>query len=123
MPRYAQAISASPHPFEVTQPDVTKVMLRIRGDEYFHWNEDMKGYTVVRSNGRYVYAQLNKQGRLAPTSWEVGKVNPKEMGLARKILPVLMRQINMHLQWTRHFSLLLKNEAVQQALLLLQEYY
>jgi hypothetical protein len=87
IPRHAQAISASPHPVEETQPDGTKIKLHIRGDEYFHWHEDMEGYSVGRSNVRYVYAQLNKQSRLTSTDREVGKVNPKAKGLARKNLP------------------------------------
>ena len=78
----SQAIIASPDPVKLTQPDGAPITLRVRGDEHFHWFEDLAGYTVVLDQGRYVYAQLDGQGLLAPTAKEVGKVNPKTDGLA-----------------------------------------
>lgn len=81
------AMPASPHPFEVYQPDGKKILLNVRGDERFHWFEDTEGYTVVREKGRYAYAQLDSNGRLKATALTVGTDNPKAAGLKKKILP------------------------------------
>jgi M6 family metalloprotease-like protein len=83
----AHAIIADPRPAEFTQPDGSKVTLRLRGDEFFHWTEDMNGFTVVRENGRYVYAQLDAQNRLVPTAWQAGQIDPRTVGLAPGALP------------------------------------
>ena len=81
------AIPASPHPFEVTQPDGSRVTLYIRGDEHFHWLEDEAGFTVVEEDGVYGYGALNAESELVSTGLQVGKVDPRAGGLARRILP------------------------------------
>ncbi|MCK5359245.1 MAG: hypothetical protein KAJ95_01390 [Gammaproteobacteria bacterium] len=87
-PSSVLAVQASPHAFSVTQPDGSQVMLHIRGDEHFHWQEDQHGYTVMRDKGRYVYAQRDKDtGRLKPTPWQAGKVDPAARGLKKRELP------------------------------------
>lgn len=83
----AYAMTASPFPFDVTQPDGTTVTLYIRGNEYFHWLEDVNGYTVVRQVDTFLYAKLDSNQQLAPTQWMVGKVDPKAAGLTKRLLP------------------------------------
>ncbi len=83
----AQGASASPHAILETQPDGSKIVLHIRGNEHFHWQEDADGYTVLRDKKRYVYARRSPRGRLVPTAWEVGKISPKAKGLLKRILP------------------------------------
>jgi len=85
--QFVYAISASPHRIEVYQPDGTKINLHIRGDEYFHWFEDIDGFTVLRDNNRYVYAKLDSQGKLVSTNYLVGKTEPVAVGLKRRMLP------------------------------------
>ena len=52
-----------------TQPDGTTVGLRLIGDEYHHYNTTSDGYALVKdARGYYVYAQLNADGRLVPTT-------------------------------------------------------
>ncbi len=85
--RPSSAVPASPHVFHAQQPDGTKIALYLRGDEHFNREEDAKGYTVLRQKGRYVYARRSTEGRLVPTSWEVGKANPRAKGLKKKIIP------------------------------------
>jgi len=89
LPRPARAVPARPIPFEVKQPDGAKILLHLRGDEYFHWLEDVDGYTVIKDqSNKYVYAQLNEQSKsLVPMDLEVGKVVPAAKGLTRGILP------------------------------------
>ena len=87
-PIAAWAIPADPLPFEAQQPDGTTIKLQARGDEYFHWIEDLDGHTVVLNNaGTYVYAVLDATGELAPTSLVVGQADPVAAGLAKRLLP------------------------------------
>jgi M6 family metalloprotease-like protein len=86
-PLLGEANIASPLPVDLVQPDGTEIVLHIRGDEYFNWLEDLQGYTVVINQGRYVYANLDTQGLLAPTGVVVGQADPNTAGLTRKTLP------------------------------------
>ncbi len=58
-PFSSKANIASPLPVGLVQPDGTKITLHIRGDEYFHWFEDLQGFTVILEQSTYVYATLN----------------------------------------------------------------
>ena len=86
-PQAAMAINASPHPVHVIQPDGTEIVLRARGNERFHWEEDANGYTVLFDGGRYVYARRGPDGNLAPSDLEVGRDDPRAYGLAKRVLP------------------------------------
>ncbi len=87
-PCAVRAMPASPHAYRVTQPGGAVITVYIRGDEYFHWEEDEKGYTVLRdAAGTYVYATLDAQGNLAPTALKVGVDNPAAGGLQPGTLP------------------------------------
>ncbi|HEY1083629.1 MAG TPA: M6 family metalloprotease domain-containing protein, partial [Prosthecobacter sp.] len=81
------SMSASPHPVQLTQPDGTMIMLRIRGDHDFNWFVDAGGYTVLLHNGAYVYATLDASGWLAPTGILVGIGDPVAAGLTPGIFP------------------------------------
>ncbi|MHC5110860.1 MAG: M6 family metalloprotease domain-containing protein [Planctomycetota bacterium] len=79
------ACPASPNPVTVHQPDGTPITLRIHGDKYYHWFEDMDGYTVVLDQGTYKYARLDAAGRLAPTPHLVGHANPRDVRIPHKL--------------------------------------
>ena len=82
------AVPAIPKPVVLTQPDGAQVEVQVRGDEFFNWFEDSDGYTIVRdANNRLVYAELDKDQRLSPTTKEVGKVDPQAVGLQKGVLP------------------------------------
>ena len=83
----ALATNASPHPFTVEQPDGTRIVLYVRGNPHYRWREDINGYTVLKSNDRFVYAQRGVFGRLLPTELEVGKADPRALGLQKRIKP------------------------------------
>ena len=85
----ALAMNASPHAFEEAQPDGTPVRLHIRGNEHYHWLEDMDGYTVLldEPSREYRYARRNPDGRLGPTQFLAGKDNPANAGLTRRARP------------------------------------
>ena len=82
----ARAIIADPNPFEFIQPDGSRVTLRLRGDEFYHWQEDTNGFTIVRQGNRFVYATLDAQQNLVPTVWQAGQVDPRTVGLTPGIL-------------------------------------
>ena len=82
-------MSASPHDIQEFQPDGTPIVLNIRGGVNFHWLEDPAGYTVVQSGKAFVYAQLDANGRLAPTALLVGLADPVASGLKPRTLPSL----------------------------------
>jgi uncharacterized membrane protein len=79
-----RAMQASPHPVIVTQPDGSKVALRIHGNERLNWQTDMNGYPVVKTrSGKYVYATVDSKGRLTPTDQVVGKVDAAAAGIKK----------------------------------------
>lgn len=95
-PNLAQAVPANPLPATLTQPDNTTIELQLKGDEYFHWLQDLDGFTVIRTqNKEYVYARLNTDNELVPTAFAVGSVNPSNAGLKKHALPAkqLLRQL------------------------------
>ncbi len=87
VPKVSFAINSSPHAYEVKQPDGTPIKLKIKGSKYYHWEEDLNGYTVVKKNGKFVYGKRNAKGRVIATDHEVGKANPKALGLSKHIIP------------------------------------
>ena len=79
---------ASPHAIHEAQPDGTEIILFIRGNSSFNWQEDINGHTVIRGKDkRYTYAQRGASGRLESSKHEVGKANPRALGLQKRILP------------------------------------
>lgn len=58
---------AHPQPVQVSQPDGSTLTLKLVGDEFYHYNTTIDGYTVMRNNdGAYVYA-LQADGILVPS--------------------------------------------------------
>ena len=53
-------------PVRVTQPDGTTLTLRLVGDEFFHYNTTIDGYTILPVNGGWQYA-ISRNGRLQPS--------------------------------------------------------
>ncbi|MCX7011987.1 MAG: M6 family metalloprotease domain-containing protein, partial [Candidatus Sumerlaeota bacterium] len=84
-PAYAHI--ANPTPLEAVQPDGTKVALRLRGDEFYNWKEDLNGFTVLDDRGWLVYAAVDANGDLAPTRFVLGRDDPKAAGLAPNAMP------------------------------------
>src|SRR5262249_3965748 len=70
------------------QPDGTTVELQGQGDEFHAVFETLEGYTVVfvPEARAYFYATLSENGdRLIPTSLQVGRGEPADLGLAQGI--------------------------------------
>ena len=66
---HLQAIPAQRTSVKVTQPDGTTLFVQLVGDEYLHYHITNDGYTIVRNDdGYFVYAQIDSEGELVPTS-------------------------------------------------------
>ena len=66
----ASAEPANPTPITVTQPDGEKLQLKLVGDEFYHFNTTIDGYTIINVNDRWEYAikngeQLQASGMMA----------------------------------------------------------
>ncbi len=74
---------------QVTQPDGSVVTIRLVGDEYLHYNVTADGYSLVRrDDGAYVYARLNVEGQLEPTSMlahDAGERSASERGYLQAV--------------------------------------
>ena len=61
------SISAPPFPFEVEQPDGSKIPVRIFGHEYYNWMETEDGYVIdwVEEDSRlgWFYSELDDDGK------------------------------------------------------------
>ena len=75
-------------PVTLVQPQGDTVYCYVSGDEFFHRLHDADGYTIIRhpSTGQYVYASL-AEGDLVPTSFVVGRDDPKTSGLEPNLIP------------------------------------
>jgi M6 family metalloprotease-like protein len=82
----ATAMPASPMEFTEKQPDGSIITLRVRGDEHYNWLADVKGYTVVRENDWFEYAELGIDGNLISTGLIVGIDDPSRAGLEPGII-------------------------------------
>ena len=52
----ASAEPANPTPINVTQPDGSTLLLKLVGDEFYHFNTTIDGYTIINNNGTWEYA-------------------------------------------------------------------
>jgi len=105
----AHAVKACPGPIVAVQPDGSTVTIYLKGDEYLHWNEDEAGFAVVRSaDGRsWVYAR-EELGRLVPTSYPAGSVDPLSVGLSKPDIARMRAAVQQQ-------PMFLKEEAPQKA--------
>jgi M6 family metalloprotease-like protein len=75
---------------ELTQPDGTRFRARLRGDEWFNWNETEQGYVIGKdTDGRWKYRRprTDRADFDFVAGAEVGKVNPSALGLRVRDLP------------------------------------
>ncbi len=64
----AKAVTAYPHPIEFTQPDGSKITIRLKGDEKVRWAETIDGYSILfNKTGTYEYAILDSESNMLPS--------------------------------------------------------
>ena len=65
------SVSAPPFPFEVEQPDGSKIPVRMYGHEYYNWMETEDGYVIdwIEDDTRlgWYYSDLGSDGKFYPT--------------------------------------------------------
>ncbi|MCK9638798.1 MAG: hypothetical protein M0R39_02735 [Prolixibacteraceae bacterium] len=62
------AVSAYPLPVEITQPDGTKIMIVLKGDEHIKWAQTMDGYTIMRNSaGIFEFTKINPNFDMVPS--------------------------------------------------------
>lgn len=75
------AVPAYKNTIELNQPDGSKINVRLFGDEFYHWYEDLQGYTIMEdvTSKNWVYAEKSSNGSLVPTQYTVGKTAPDSL--------------------------------------------
>ncbi|MDR0682192.1 MAG: M6 family metalloprotease domain-containing protein [Dysgonamonadaceae bacterium] len=64
----ALGVPANPKAIEKTQPDGTKITVRLKGDEKIHWMETSDGYTLMYNPEKYiVFAATDHSGNMIPS--------------------------------------------------------
>ncbi len=81
------AVKANPKPIEIKQPDGTKIVVKLKGDEFYNWFEDVDGYTVIKDSQTnfWSYAQKNSFGDLEPSKNIVGKSKPANLNIKKSL--------------------------------------
>lgn len=63
-----RGVPAYPRPVRITQSDGSQLLVRIVGDERYHYFLSEEGYTLTGgADGDLYYASRNAEGRLVPT--------------------------------------------------------
>jgi hypothetical protein len=83
----AMANSAYPGPIVMEQADGSSIILRLNGDDYYHFFTDEDGYTCIPNDiGDWVYAIQGPEGDLITTGVKVDN-KKRPPGLAKGISP------------------------------------
>ncbi len=88
-PQRAAAVPACPDPVSFTQPDGSRFLAHLRGDERYHWHETVEGYTILQNpaTGVWCYAERDKYGRLRSSDVAVAAGQAAPSGLAPHLKP------------------------------------
>ena len=88
-----RGVPAYPRPVRITQSDGSQLLVRIVGDERYHYFLSEEGYTLTGgADGDLYYASRNAEGRLVPTQVKarpVGALSAGERALVAKLGPGL----------------------------------
>ena len=78
-----QAAYFSNVPYTLRQPNGDTLQCLVSGDEFYHYLHDADGFTIVKDihTGYYMYAE-KVDGKVVPSRYVAGKVNPRSVGLA-----------------------------------------
>ena len=77
--RPAWGVPADPKGVQLYQPDGAPVIISLKGDEFYNWHEDDKGYTVLKDDAtrEWRYAEPNADGTLKAGLHKVGSYDPR----------------------------------------------
>jgi len=83
------SVSAPPFPFEVQQPDGSKIPVRMFGHEYYNWMETEDGYVIDwiedETRSGWYYSELNREGEFSPTHISVEYPAPTNLEISIKL--------------------------------------
>ena len=83
------SVSAPPFPFEVEQPDGSKISVRMFGHEYYNWMETEDGYVIdwVEDDERlgWYYSELDEDGKFTSSEILVIFPAPDDLNLAKRL--------------------------------------
>ena len=76
---------ANPKKMELSQPDGVRITVFLKGDEYYHWNEDENGYTILKDSitRSWVYAEQDTDGSMKAGKYKAGSYDPGKLGLEK----------------------------------------
>lgn len=85
--QYLFAVPANKNLIELSQANGTTITVRLFGDEFYHWYEDLEGYTILNDeiSSNWVYAQKNSNGNLVPSQHVVGSISPASLKIPKSI--------------------------------------
>lgn len=87
IPGLSRAVPANPEGADVTQSDGARIRVFLKGDEFYKWNEDGSGYTILRNipAGDWFYAEQNADGSLKAGKHKAGSDDPSKLGLRKHL--------------------------------------
>ncbi|MDD4968730.1 MAG: M6 family metalloprotease domain-containing protein [Paludibacter sp.] len=92
------AIKATPYPIVITQPDGSKITIRLHGDEFFKYKTTVDGYTLVENNeGILTYGQLDSNLIIKSTNVKANDIG-KRSTIEKKYILNLTRNENLNKQ-------------------------
>ena len=98
------SVSAPPFPFEVEQPDGSKIPVRMFGHEYYNWIETEDGYVIdwIEDDTRlgWYYSELDGQGNFIASKIRVTYPPPVALDIPKRL-----REISPKVREIRHSSL------------------
>ena len=85
--RPAWGVPADPKGVQLYQPDGAPVIISLKGDEFYNWHEDDKGYTVLKDDAtrEWRYAEPNADGTLKAGLHKVGSYDPARLGVKQHL--------------------------------------
>lgn len=93
-PFQGRGVPANPAPIEFTQPDGSKITIKLKGDAVVNWAETIDGHTLLKNKaGAYEYAILNSNGELVPSGRLATNRNAKNVATESKGLKFNPKQI------------------------------
>ncbi len=109
---------ANPKVTKAKQPDGTTIDIRLMGDEFYSWNEDVDGYTIIKDTQTkfWSYAKQNDFGELEPSEHVVGKAKPLEKNIKKelkdenKFLEATQKRMQHNEKLTKSLSLYSRTE-------------
>jgi len=75
------AIGADPEPRKIVQADGTSIVIKIIGDEWFHYTTTLDDYRIIKNaKGIYEYVTVLKSGKIIPSGFKANSASERGMG-------------------------------------------